>query len=304
MSLDKTAFVFPGQGSQAVGMGADLYNASEAARALFDLADRTLGFSLSKIILEGPEETLRLTENTQPALLLVSIALEQALGMQPCAVAGHSLGEYSAAVTARAIDFADALSIVHRRGRYMQEAVPPGEGAMVAILGVDEDAIRAAIAERNGSVDVANFNAPGNIVIAGDREATLAVAKRAGGKHRELAVSAPFHSRLMQSAEDKLALDLDALTLKDPIVPLYNNVGATKVTTATEVRAGLKRQVTRSVRWTDTIAAMAADGIDTFVEIGPGKVLTGLIRRIEPGAVRHNVGDSASVAAIRIKFLG
>ncbi len=304
MSLDTTAFVFPGQGSQVVGMGADLCDASEAARALFDLADRTLGFSLSSIVLEGPEGTLRLTENTQPALLLVSIALERALGLEPRAVAGHSLGEYSAAVAAGAIDFADALSIVHRRGRYMQEAVPPGEGAMVAILGVDEDAIRAAIAEQDGAVDVANFNAPGNIVIAGEREATLEVAKRAGGKSRELAVSAPFHSRLMQSAEDKLALDLDAVTLRNPKVPLYNNVDATKITTAAEVRAGLKRQVTRSVRWTDTIAAMAADGIDTFVEIGPGKVLTGLIRRIERGAVRHNVGDPDSVAAIRSEFLG
>ncbi len=299
MGLDTTAFVFPGQGSQQVGMGADLCDASGETRELFDLADRTLGFDLSKIVLEGPEEKLRLTANTQPAILLVSVALHRALGLSPAVVAGHSLGEYSAVVAAGAMEFADALSIVHKRGRYMQEAVPEGEGAMVALLGVEEQAIRTAIAEHGGAVDVANYNAPGNIVIAGERAATLAVAEAAGGKSRELAVSAPFHSRLMGPAEAKLAADLDAVTVTDPAVPLYNNVDAARVSTADQIRDGLKRQVTRSVLWTETVAKMAADGIDTFVEVGPGKVLTGLIRRIERSAARHNVADTSSLDATR-----
>lgn len=302
MSLDETAFVFPGQGSQAVGMGADLCEASEEARELFALADRTLGFELSKIVLEGPEEALRLTENTQPAILLVSVALHRALALQPAAVAGHSLGEYSAVVAAGSVDFGDALSLVHKRGRYMQEAVPPEDGAMVAVLGVEEEAIRAAIAEDGGIVDVANYNAPGNIVIAGERAATLAVAEHVGGKSRELAVSAPFHSRLMQPAEDRLAADLDAVTIADPAIPLYNNVAAKRVTTAEEIRTGLKRQVTRSVLWTATVQKMAADGLTTFVEVGPGKVLTGLIRRIERGAGRVNVFDHASAEAARAEL--
>ncbi len=304
MGLESTAFVFPGQGSQEVGMGADLFASSEEARALFELADRTLGIPLSKIILDGPEEQLRLTEHTQPAILLVSTALERALGARPAAVAGHSLGEYSAAVTAGAIDFADALTIVHKRGRYMQEAVPDGAGAMVAILGVDEEAIRAAISAVGGAVDVANYNAPGNIVIAGERAAALQVAEKAGGKSRELAVSAPFHSRLMQPAEDRLASDLDAVTISDPTVPLYNNVAADKVTTASQVRDGLKRQVTRSVLWTEMVGRMVSDGIETFVEIGPGKVLTGLIRRIERAPARHNVFDCTSLAATGAAILG
>jgi [acyl-carrier-protein] S-malonyltransferase len=229
----------------------------------------------------------------------VSVALHRALGMQPAAVAGHSLGEYSAVVAAGAVDFADALTIVHKRGRYMQEAVPQGKGAMVAILGVEEEAIRAAIAEQGGAVDIANYNAPGNVVIAGERAATLRAAERAGGKSRELAVSAPFHSRLMAAAEQRLAADLEALSIADPAVPIYNNVDAAAVTTAAQVRDGLKRQVTRSVLWSETIHRMAGDGISTFVEIGPGKVLTGLIRRIEKEPARHNVFDTASLEAVR-----
>jgi [acyl-carrier-protein] S-malonyltransferase len=304
MKLTTTAFVFPGQGSQEVGMGADLCAACPDARDLFAAADRILGFALSDTILDGPEERLRLTENTQPAILLVSVALHRALALQPAAVAGHSLGEYSAAVAAGALDFADAVAIVHKRGRYMQEAVAEGDGAMVAILGVDEDAVRAAIAEQGGVVDVANFNAPGNIVIAGERAATLRVAEVTGGKSRELAVSAPFHSRLMRPAEERLAADLDAAAIADPRVPLYTNVGAAPVTTAAEVRDGLKRQVTRSVRWTDSVRRMAADGVDTFVEIGPGRVLTGLIRRIERDAGRYNVLDWPSVEATRAALAG
>ncbi len=300
MSLDRVAFVYPGQGSQAVGMAADLHASSEETRELFALADSTLGYSLSKIIIEGPEEELRRTEHTQPAILLTSIALHRALGLQPAVVAGHSLGEYSALVAAGALDFADAIGLVHKRGRYMQEAVPEGAGAMVAILGVDEEAIRAAIDGQDGSVDIANYNAPGNIVIAGEHDATLAVAEKAGGKSRPLAVSAPFHSRLMQPAAERLAADLDAIDIHDPTVPLYNNIDATKVATAEAIRDGLKRQVTGSVRWTETVANMVSEsGVDCFVEIGPGKVLTGLIRRIERSPARHNVSDAASASALR-----
>lgn len=284
-------------------MGADLYASSEEVRELFALADRTLGSPLSRLVLEGPEERLRLTENTQPAILLMSVALYRALDLQPAAVAGHSLGEYSAAVAAGAIDFADALAIVHKRGRYMQEAVPNGDGAMVAILGVEEAAIRAAIAEQDGAVDVANYNAPGNIVIAGERAATLRVAEIAGGKSRELAVSAPFHSRLMAAAEQRLAGDLDALAIADLSVPLYNNVDAVPVTTAAELRDGLKRQVTRSVQWTEGVRRMADDGFTTFVEVGPGNVLSGLIRRIARDARRFNVSDAASLLATRSTLL-
>ena len=298
IELQNTAFVYPGQGSQAVGMASDLYAAAEETQDLFDLADRTLGYDLSKIILNGPEEKLRQTENTQPAILLVSIALHRSLAMKPSVVAGHSLGEYSALVAADAIDLADALTLVHKRGRYMQEAVPEGDGAMIAILGVDEERIRGAITEQGGDVDVANYNAPGNIVIAGERAATLAVAEIAGGKSRELAVSAPFHSRLMQPAADRLAADLDAIEIRDPAVPLFNNVDAAKITTAGEVRSGLKEQVTRSVQWTKSVENMSKAGITHYVEIGPGKVLTGLIRRIERGATRHNVFDLTSRDAL------
>jgi len=304
MSLETTAFVFPGQGSQVVGMGADLCSGSDESRELFELADRTLGIALSKIILCGPEELLRRTENTQPAILLVSIALYRALGLQPAAVAGHSLGEYSAVVASGALDFADALSLVHKRGHYMQEAVAEGAGTMIAILGVGEDAIRAALAEVDGSVDIANYNAPGNIVIAGERQATLQAARLAGGKSRELAVSAPFHSRLMQPAEDRLSVDIDAISISDAAMPLYNNVNAQRVSTAADIRDGLKRQVTRSVSWTSTIEHMTTDGTQTFVEIGPGKVLTGLIRRITRTAGRYNVTDPASIETTRSVLAG
>jgi len=300
MSLARTAFVFPGQGSQEVGMGADLCRKFAAARDLYAEADAAVGYALSKIVLEGPADLLRQTEHTQPAILLVSVALHRLVERTPAVVAGHSLGEYSALVAAGSLRFADAITLVHKRGRYMQEAVPAGEGAMIALLGVEEEAVRTAIAAQSGVVDLANFNAPGNLVIAGEAEATRRIARAVGGKSVELAVSAPFHCRLMAPAEERLAADLAAIDISAPAMPLYNNVDARRVTTAAEVRDGLKRQVSRSVLWTPLIRRMIADeGVDTFVEIGPGKVLTGLLRRIDRQAKRLSIADAESLEAAR-----
>jgi [acyl-carrier-protein] S-malonyltransferase len=294
------AFVFPGQGSQAVGMGDDLRQAFPVAAALFEEADDALGFALSRIVREGPDSELKRTANTQPAILLVSVAAYRALDLTPAAVAGHSLGEYSALVAAGALSFRDAVTLVHKRGRYMQEAVPEGAGLMLALIGVEPSAIEDAIAADGGAVDIANYNAPGQTVIAGEREATRRVAERCGARQAiELPVSAPFHCRLMRPAEERLRADLAAVHFADPTVPLYNNVDAQRVTTAAAARDGLERQVSRAVRWTELIQRMAGDGMRTFVEVGPGTVLSGMIRRIERGAERLNAADAASVAATR-----
>jgi len=286
-------------------MGRDLYDSSPETRALFADADAALGYSLSRIILEGPEAELKLTANTQPAIVLVSCALFRALGVTPAAVAGHSLGEYSALVAAGAIELKEALPLVHRRGRYMQEAVPSGEGAMYAIIGAEESAIEEAVCSAAGAVDIANYNAPGQIVIAGEREATRTASERCGARQAiELQVSAPFHCRLMRPAEERLAPELDATAFRDPSPPLYNNVDAAKVTTAAAARDGLKRQVSRPVRWTALIERMIADGIDTFVEIGPGSVLTGLIRRIDRNVKRLNVNNLETLGAVRTQLAG
>lgn len=301
--LAHVAFLFPGQGSQAVGMGVDLCNEFAVARELFAEADDALGFALSRIVRDGPAEELTLTANAQPAILLVSIAAYRALGLEPAAVAGHSLGEYSALVAAGALAFGDAIRLVHARGRYMQEAVPPGAGAMLALLGAEPEAVRAAIAAEPGIVDIANVNAPGQLVIAGEREAARRVAAAAGGKTVELPVSAPFHCRLMQPAEDRLRDDLARVPIADPRIPFYNNVDAVRVTTADAVRDGLIRQVSRTVRWTECVQALVAgERITTVVEVGPGAVLSGLVRRIDRSLERLTVGDAASLAAARARL--
>ncbi len=306
MGVAGVAFLFPGQGSQAVGMGRDFHDGFPAVRELFAEADAALGFPLSRVVLEGPEEELRRTANTQPAIMLVSVAAYRVLNLEPSVVAGHSLGEYSALVAAGALDFRDAIALVHKRGRYMQDAVPEGQGAMYALLGAELDAVERTLAGvTDGVVDIANLNGPGQVVIAGDREAARAAAAAVGGKAVELQVSAPFHCRLMLPAEQRLLADLNAVRFRDLLIPLYNNVDARKVRSGADARDGLARQVSRAVRWHEVMTRMITDeAIHTVVEVGPGTVLTGLARRIDRNLKRFNVHDHASLEIARAALTG
>ena len=299
-----TVFLFPGQGSQSVGMGKDLAAASPAAAAVWAEADAALGFPLSRLCFEGPEADLGLTANTQPAVLTASVAGAAALaerGVTPALVAGHSLGEYSALVVAGALAFADAVRLVRRRGEFMQEAVPVGTGAMAALLGVELAVAEEACAQaaQGEVVGVANINSPGQIVIAGHRgaveRAVKVAAERGGKKSMLLPVSAPFHCALMKPAADRLAAALEGVTVKAPRIPVVRNVDAGLTSTAEEVKPFLVQQVASPVRWTDCLARLAREGGDVWMEVGPGRVLAGLLKRTLDGARGHTVEDAASL---------
>jgi [acyl-carrier-protein] S-malonyltransferase len=304
--MTKIAFLFPGQASQYSGMGLDLYRKFPTAKAAFDEADAALGFPLSKICFEGSEDELKLTENTQPAILTVSIAAFRVLaekGIAPDYVAGHSLGEFSALVVAGALTFPDALRLVRNRGRYMQEAVPPGEGAMAAILGL-APALVAEICRRAADGDVlapANLNAPEQTVISGSAAAVkraVELASQSGAKRAVmLPVSAPFHSELMKPAEERLEADLGRTGFYDLKFPLITNVDAEPVTSGEEARAALVRQVRQPVRWEESVRELISLGVALFIEVGPGRVLTGLVRQIDRSVRVANVEDEESLAA-------
>ena len=301
------AFVFPGQGSQKVGMGRALAEAFPECRAAFAEADDALGERLSRLCFDGPEDQLTLTENTQPAIVATSIAACRLLasrGVRPAFVAGHSLGEYAANVAAGTFSFADALRTVRRRGRYMQEAVPVGTGAMAAIIGLDGAAVARACEEaaQGDVVSPANVNGGGQVAIAGAREAVTRAGERAKalGARRvvPLQVSAPFHCALMKPAEERLAPELRALTVCDPLVPIVANVDAQVKRDAGSAIAALVAQVSAPVLWEAVVQRLASEGVTTYVEVGPGTVLSGMIKRIHRDATVLNIGDPADLGAV------
>ena len=298
------AFLFPGQGSQSVGMGKELAEKYPVARQAFAEADEALGYNLSQLCFEGPEEKLRLTEITQPAILTASVAAWRVLqekGVNPGFVAGHSLGEYSANVAAGTISFADAVRTVRKRGKYMQEAVPVGVGAMAAILGMDLERVTAVCAEAaQGEVcEPANINSAEQIVISGHapavERATRLASERGAKRAIMLPVSAPFHCSLMKPAQDRLAADLQSLPFKQPAVPIVGNVDAAVIEDGDRARDALIRQVTGAVKWEQSVRLLIARGVQAFVEVGPGKVLCGLMRQIDRSRTSLNAGDEASL---------
>ena len=300
----KIAYIFPGQGSQYVGMAKELIENNAASKAVFDSASAVLGYDLAQLCIHGPAEKLNRTENTQPAILAASIAVLAALeqkGVKAEAAAGHSLGEYTAITAAGGFDLKDAVGLVQKRGRYMQEAVPEGAGLMAAILGMERAAVEKTCLEasKNGIVAPANYNSPGQIVIAGERkavEAAMALARAGGAKKVvPLAVSVPSHCSMMKDAGEKLAKELDRVPLRDLRFPIVNNADAKFLRTAAELKPSLLRQISSSLFWEDSIDRMTAEGFDTFIEVGPGRVLSGLVKRIAKDAKVLNVEDLKSL---------
>ena len=312
--LGPIAFVFPGQGSQHAGMGKDLADNFPAARQVFEEADTALGFALSELCFHGHADQLQLTENTQPAILTVSIAALRALEAEgfPKAdfVAGHSLGEYSALVAAGALSLTDAVKTVRARGRYMQEAVPVGVGAMAAILGAELDMVMTACRDAaQGKVcSAANINSPGQVVIAGDSAAidrAIGLLKERGARRAmKLNVSAPFHCALMQPAQERLAVDLDRIPFKSLATPIVTNVDAKAINLGAEARDALVRQVSQPVRWLQSVEFLISQGVQTLIEIGPGRVLSGLARQIDRSLRCVNVEDKASLCTTRDAITG
>jgi len=303
--MGKAAFVFPGQGSQYVGMAKDLYQADPAARELMDRADRILGFSLTRLCFEGPEEELRQTKNTQPAIFLHSVAAFRSADLRPDCMAGHSLGEYSALVAAGALGFEDALRLVRLRGELMQHAGEEQRGTMAAIVGIDAEAVEALCrdASHAGIVQPANFNSPGQIVISGSVDGVhraMELARGRGAKMvKELTVSGAFHSPLMESAREGLRSALDSAAVSDAGVPVYANVTGEAVTRSSEIRELLCRQLTSPVRWEETIRNMVRDGAVEFTEVGPGKVLQGLIKRTDSAVKTGGIDSWTDVERLR-----
>jgi len=285
-----------------VGMGREAFDSSDAARAVFEEADAALGESLSQLCFEGPEDDLKLTANTQPAVLTSSIAVLRALDAQFDVVAGHSLGEYSAHVAAGTLELADAVLLVRKRGQYMQEAVPYGDGAMAAVLKADRTLVERICAEVPGLVEAVNYNTPQQIVIAGETAAVREAGARleqAGARASTLPVSAPFHSTLMEPAELRLRVDMERAVFSDPRVPVYVNVDAAPVRDAAAAKDALIRQVSRPVLWEESVRRMIDDGVTLFVEVGPGRVLSGLLVRIDKSAGRVSVQAPSDFAAAR-----
>ena len=302
--MGKIAFVFPGQGAQKVGMGKDFYEHYDVAKKLFKEADEALGYSIKEMCFEGPEEGLRLTANTQPAILTMSVIANEILkehGLQPEVTGGHSLGEYSALVAAGVLNFQDAVVLVHKRGAFMQEAVPVGQGGMAAIIGLDRNVIIETCEKvsAESAVQAVNFNCPGQVVIAGTTagvEKAVKLLSEAGAKKAIiLPVSAPFHSSLMKPAAAKLAVELDKVTLSDAAFPVVANVTGTLLTKAADIKDSLVKQAASPVKWEDCVAAMKDFGADTFVEAGPGKTLCGFNKRIDRSLKSLNVEDVESL---------
>ena len=300
--MEKIAFIFPGQASQYVGMGKELFNSYEESRTVFEKADQTLGFSISRLCFEGPAEEVQLTPNTQPAILTTSIAiwvLLRASGVKPDYVAGHSLGEYSALVAAESLSFEHAVSLVRKRGQYMQEAVPVGEGSMAAIIALERPKVEKICQQVGEGVQPANYNSPVQIVISGTREGVdkaVELSLQAGAKRATLLpVSAPFHSKLMLPAQEKLKVHIERTMFHPLLIPLVTNVNARVIHTPQEAKDSLIRQVTSPVRWEDSMRHLIAQGVSTFVEVGPGRVLTNLIKRINKELKTFNIEDKETL---------